>query len=413
VDPHELQAAVERIATLQQTNKVLIAQLDQQQADRKNLVEKVVAEEAQKALNEANRQLLDQRLSASRLQKEKTDIEGKLRTLQDGTVRKLETENSALKQQVVELKADTEKGKQVAELAGRLSRLQTQLDGVLKTNASLFAEKTALEKQLGDAQVRKAEESIVRIAKLETDVALARADAARNSTRADELALALVKEKDARTKLEQDNKTLEDRISKLGESGNANGEVVKTLQTALNTEKTERSRLETELRAAEDKLAELSRVQLTATRPPTNFGAVAITPALTIAPPDAATLAKIEGLEGDMRQLRVALKDSRDHETELKTALVEEETMRHKLEREKADLEKRLAAVPKTPGPDKSVASLESKVRELEKQRDDLTKKLVALNSKSQLRLAAAKPTLMTPRDHAADFRAQRQSAPQ
>jgi hypothetical protein len=413
VDPRELQAAVEKISMLQQTNKVLLSELDRQEADRKNLVEKVVAEEAQKALNEANRQLLDQRLAVNRLQKEKNDVEGKLKGLQDGTVKKLETENSSLKQQVVELKADTEKGKQVADLAGKLSRLQTQLDGVLKTNATLLAERSALEKQLGDAQVRKAEESIVRIAKLETDVALARADAARNSTRADELALALVKEKEVRMKVEQENKTLEDRIAKLGQSDDANVEVVKTLQSALSTEKSERSKLETELRAAEDKLAELSRVQLAATRPPTNFGAVAITPALTIVPPDPATLAKIEVLEADMRQLRVALKDSRDRETELKTALVEEETMRRRLEREKADLEKRLAAVPKSTGPDKSVALLETKVRELERQRDDLTKKLTALNAKTQVRLAAVRPRLMTPRDHAADFRAQRQSIAQ
>ncbi|MFM8357147.1 MAG: hypothetical protein ACKOET_01180, partial [Verrucomicrobiota bacterium] len=57
VDPRELQAAVERISSLQSTNKALLGRLETQERERRNLVDRVVAEEAQRALQETRRQL--------------------------------------------------------------------------------------------------------------------------------------------------------------------------------------------------------------------------------------------------------------------------------------------------------------------------------------------------------------------
>ena len=145
IDPRELQQAVERIGALQVTNKVLLASLEQQQAERKNLVEKVVAEEAQKALNEANRQLLAQKSGAAALAKEKTDLEAALKRLKEGDLKQLKGENSTLKSQVNELRSETERGKLVADLSARLGKLQNKLDDTAKQNGQLLADKAKLE----------------------------------------------------------------------------------------------------------------------------------------------------------------------------------------------------------------------------------------------------------------------------
>ena len=83
--------------------------LESQQSERQSLVDKVLVEEAKRALGEANRKLLEQQASSKRLEKERQEIETRLKRLQDGTVKSLQTENLALKQQVGELKTETDR----------------------------------------------------------------------------------------------------------------------------------------------------------------------------------------------------------------------------------------------------------------------------------------------------------------
>jgi len=128
VDPKEFQSALERITALQSTNKALIASLERQQAERRTLVDKVVADEARAALDEANKSLLEQKVAAARIDRQRQEIEAKLKELQSGTLQALQNENSRLKEQVGELKNDTERGKQVADLAAKLGQLRIDLD---------------------------------------------------------------------------------------------------------------------------------------------------------------------------------------------------------------------------------------------------------------------------------------------
>lgn len=437
VDPRQLQQAVERITSLQQTNKVLLGKLEEQERERKNLVEKVVAEEAQKALNEANRQLLEQRLAASKAEKAKSEIEAQLKQLQEGSLKKLEGENSALKQQVTELKADTEKGRQVAELAGKLGKLQNQLEDLKKQNDSLAAEKAALEKHLSDINVRKAEESIVRMAKLETDLALAQADAIRNSQKAEALAVALGQAKTNYIQLEDQNRSLGERITSLTRENVSATNAVKRLQDALAEERAGRTELEQKLRQTEQQLAAINaNTTAQPILPRTEGTAAAIRPTPKPLSPELAERAA--ALETEARTLRASLRESRDRETEVKNLLAEEQNLRLQLEREKADLERKIstltaavAASTNTPlsaavrvsnpiatsstaggtptlTPTAQVtASLERRVRELERQREELQQRLMAagvrLDSSPLRRLR-----ITTPREHAAESRTRR-----
>jgi chromosome segregation ATPase len=434
VDPRQLQEAVERITSLQQTNKVLLLKLDEQEKERKNLVEKVVIEEAQRALNEANRQLLEQRLAASAMEKAKTETEAQLRQLQDGPLKKLEGENSALKEQVTQLRADTEKGRQVAELAGKLGRLQTQLDEYKAQNEKLLADKTALEKHLGDANLRKAEESIVRVAKLETDLALAQADAIRNSQKAESLAAALSEAKASSDQLENQNRSLEDRVASLTKENTSASNTVKRLQDALAEEQMERSQLEQTLRQTERQLASLKPSENRTPIPRTEGGPNAVRPPVPV--PDPETLQRIAQLETEAKSLRIAVRDSREREGDVKNLLAEEQTLRVQLQREKLELEKRLitlqaivatntaTATAKTvaarsaPLPVMSpsaqvTASLEKRVRELERQRDELQQRLTAVGVRMDNRNSPMRLRITTPREQAAEFRnRQAQSAP-
>jgi len=433
VDPRQLQEAVERITSLQHTNKVLLTKLDEQEKERKNLIEKVVVEEAQRALNEANRQLLEQRLAASKMEKAKTETEVQLRQLQEGPLKKLEGENSALKQQVTELRADTEKGRQVADLAGKLGRLQTQLDEFKVQNEKLLADKTALEKHLGDATVRKAEESIVRVAKLETDLALAQADAIRNSQKAEALAAALTQAKVSSNELESQNRSLEDRVASLTKENTSASVTVKRLEDALAEEQSERSQLEQTLRQTEKQLASLKPSENRTPIPRTEGGPNAQRPPVFAQNPE--TLQRVAQLETDAKNLRIALRESREREGEVKNLLAEESTLRLQLQREKLELEKRLIALQATvstntttPGATAAItvaarssppapvvspgaqvtASLEKRVRELERQRDDLQQRLTAVGVRMDNRNSPTRLRITTPREHAADFRNRR-----
>ncbi len=399
VDPRELQMAVEKISALQVTNKVLLASLEQQQAERKNLVEKVVAEEAQKALNDANRQLLAQKSGAAALTKEKADLEAALKRLQDGDLKQLKGENSTLKSQVTELRSETERGKLVADLSARLGKLQLKLDDTAKQNEQLLADKSKLEKQVDDLRARQSEESIVRVNKLETDLAVARADAGRNAAKAEDIAIALDKEKTTRGRLELDNRTLTARVTALtGELAAA-----KALETALAAEKTERAEVEAQLKAAEERLA-ATRL---AAPVPAKAGAAAEPPSAG----DAAVIAQLRVLEGETTRLRGSLRDSHARETELKTLLSEAAGQRIRLEQGKAELTKRLAlaeqAAAATPAAKdgRTIRTLEAKVRELEQQRDTLAKKLVAASRRVGTQLAAARTSrLGSPRDRVVEF---------
>ncbi len=397
VDPKELQQAVERISTLQETNKVLLASLEQQQAERKNLVEKVVAEEAQAALNEANRQLLDQKRGATALAKEKATLEAELKRLQDGELKQLKGENRTLKSQVGELKSDTEKGKQIADLSARLAKLQTKLDETVSQNEVLIADKAKLEKQLNDIRARQTEESIVRVNKLETDLAVAKADASRLSAQAEGIAVQLQKEKGVRGQLEEDNKALTARVTALTDQLAA----AKSLETALAAEKTERAEVEAQLKAAEERLA---ATKLTATPPTGKPGEAA--PAS-----DPALVAQVRVLETEAARLRDSVRESHARETEMKNLLTESNGQQARLEQEKTDLLKRLkaaeVAASATPraADTRTIRSLEAKVRDLEKQREQLAKKLTLASQQAVAEQSAArKNRLGAPRDRVVDF---------
>lgn len=396
VDPRELQDAVDRIASLQSTNKTLVARLEAQERERRNLVDKVVAEEANKALAEARRQLDEQRKSADRIAKERAEIEARLARLQDDTVRPLKLENQTLKQQVTDLRSDTEKGKQVAELSGKLTRLGADLADLRSRNDRLASEKAALEKQVEELRARQAEEGIVRIAKLQSDLAVARADADRNLLKADTLVQELDKERRARGGLESENKSLAERVSALTARTAADAEALDTLKAALAAEKSERAQATAALRAAEERVK------------------AATAEAGPGAAPSPESLAQVAAARAEVARLQETLKISAARETELQSALAQESALRKRLEKERTALEQRLADAAATlkarPRADPNATqALESKVRALEKERTELKERLASLTQQARTRLMGLKgmpPT--TPRERAAEFRLSR-----
>jgi chemotaxis protein MotB len=396
VDPRELQDAADRIAALQSTNKTLLSRLDAQERERRNLVDKVVAEEAAKALADARRQLDDQKRAASMLAKERADVEARLAKLNDDTVRPLKLENQTLKQQVTDLRSDTEKGKQVAELSGKLTRLTADLSDLRTRNDKLTAEKSALEKQVEEMKARQSEEGIVRIAKLQSDLAVARAEADRNLLKADGLVQELDKEKKARSGLESDNKALSDRLAALTARTAADAEALQTLQAALAAEKAERAGAEASLKAAEERLKAASAV---------------VKPGDS-APPEALT--QVAAAKAEVARLQETLKLSTAREVEMQSALAHESALRKRLEKEKVSLEKRLAEATaagrsRSKADPEATRSLEAKVRALEKERQDLKEKLSALSQQARTRMIGLKGiTPVTPREKAAEFRLSR-----
>lgn len=396
VDPRELQDAVDRIASLQSTNKTLVARLEAQERERRNLVDKVVAEEASKALAEARRQLEDQRRSAERIAKERADVEARLARLQDDTVRPLRLENQTLKKQVTDLRSDTDKGRQVAELSGKLTRLGADLADLRSRNDKLASEKSALEKQVEELKARQAEEGIVRIAKLQSDLAVARADADRNLLKADTLVQELEKERKARGGLETENKSLAERVSALTARTEADAEALETLKTALAAEKSERAQAEAALKAAEERVK------------------AATADSAPGATPSPESLTQAAAARAEVARLQETLKLSASRETELQSALAQESALRKRLQQEKTVLERRLAEASATirarPKADPEAAkSLEAKVRALEKERTELKEKLASLTQQARTRLMGLKGIApATPRERAAEFRLSR-----
>lgn len=405
VDPREMQNAVEKITALQATNQTLTAQLTQQIAERKNLVDKVVAEEAQQALNEANRQLLSQRSVLANLARERTELDAELKRLREGEMRGLKAENSSLKAQVTELKLDTERGRQIADLTGRLSKLQERLDTADRERADWMADKARLEKQLEEYRSHQTEESTLRIHKLETDLALARADAGRQTARVEDLTAQLAREKGSTGQLLQENQSLAVRVaaltSQLADAQKA--------EAALAAEKTQRMELEAQLKAAEQRLAVVG--------PPSGTGANDDgTPADSAA--YAAKASQAEVIEAEMNRLRKTVRESHAREAELQTVLKDAENQRlrwvaekndllsrlHQLERERMVKKDGTAMVPQT-----AYQKLESRVRELEKERQELAQKLADDTARFELEGSIIRdPIPVTPREHAVEFRLHR-----
>jgi chromosome segregation ATPase len=391
VDPREFQSAVEKISQLQSTNKVLLAHLARQEAERRNLVDKVVAEEAQQALNEANRELLAQRTRAAELEQQRLTVERQLQQLAG--------ENTTLKSQVTELKSDSDRGNQVAELSAKLSGLQADLTQLRQQNEGLSGDRAKLEKQLEDLRDRQSEGGILRLKQLETDLALAKAEAGRNSLVADELAAQLAKEKGVRTQVETTNQQLTRRVQALTEQNTA----LQSLETQLSAERSEREEVTAQLQAAEQQLAALKQ------------SATAAATATPNTPTDPAVTRQLTLLETEAGRLREALKDGRARETELATLLGEANAARDRLEREKGHLLARLSDVERGPSAgvlsraNQTIATLETQLKQLERERDELGTKLAQAATRSVTEVGRLRRTrLGNPRDDAADFRRRR-----
>jgi chromosome segregation ATPase len=406
IDPRDLQAAVEKITALQTTNRTLVSKLEAQESERKNLVDKVVAEEAQRALGETRRQLAEQKAAAARLEQERLEVETRMKRIQEDTLKPLRLENQTLKQQVGELKSDTEKGRQVAELAARLTKVQSGLDELKQTNERLVLEKGALEKQVEDLKARVSEDGILKLAKLETELAVAKAEAERITLKADELSTTLAKEKEARQQSDEARATLNQRVSQLAAQTAADAEALKVLQASLTEEKSERSNLEAQLKAAETRLKTASAARKD--------------PAAEVPPEEEE---RIRAGHAEVTRLQDLLRQSTRRETELQSALAQESSLRARFQREKGDLERQLAdaqsALRARAGaeggavnggaPSPVLARLEGQVAALEQERETLRKQLAGLTQKASWRLAELRTLRpVTPRDSAAAFRLSR-----
>jgi len=403
IDPRELQQAVEKISSLQSTNQVLSAQLERQMAERKNLVEKVVADEAREALNEANRQLMTQRNVLASLTRERSELDAELKRLRDGELKGLKTENTALKSQVSELKSDTERGPQIAELSGKLSALQARFEAAEKENAGLLADKARLEKQIEDFRSRQTEETSVRIRKLETDLTVARADQGRQAARVEQLTLELEKESGKASSLQTENLSLSNRVVTLAGQLAASQKA----EAALVAERMHRQELEAQLKTAEQRLSVASEPD---GRGPTDDG----TPA-DAAAAAAAKASQVEILDAEVKRLRESLQSGRERESRLLALLAEADRQRQLWNNEKADLLARLQQMERSSGRDSGGASspnyqrLVVRVRELETQRDELTRKLAEASVRVDVEGSIIRDVPpVTPREQAVEFRLKR-----
>ncbi len=403
IDPRELQQAVEKISALQSTNQALSSQLERQMAERKNLVEKVVADEAREALNEANRQLMSQRTVLASLTRERSELDTELKRLREGELKGLKSENSALKSQVSELKSDTERGRQIADLSGRLSVLQERFDAAEKENAGLLVDKARLEKQIDEFRSHQTEEASVRIRKLETDLTVARADAGRQTARVEQLTVELEKETGKAGVIQQENQALSNRVVVLA-SQLANSQKA---EAALVAERMHRQELEAQLKTAEQRLAVAS---VPDGRGPTDDGAPA-----DGAVAAAAKASQVEILNAEVQRLREALQGGRERETRLQALLAEAEHQRQLWGTEKAELLTRLRQTERSSGRESGGSNapayqkLVARVRELEIQRDELTRKIAEASVRVDSEGVVIRETPpVTPREQAVEFRLKR-----
>ena len=405
VDPRELQAAVDRITQLQATNRALSDRLESQQAERRNLVERVLVDEAQEALRAANQQLATQSEKTIELERLRNRAEAELKRLRAGEVNQLQTENEALKSQVTELAAGTDRGQQIANLAERVAKLQSGLDESRVQNETLLAERMKLARQVEDLQAHQAEEGLVRMKQLETDLAFARAESDRQAVRAGQIEESLRREQGLRGTLERDNRSLSNRVAEL--TGKV--EDLQAVQLQLQAEKEERVELEAQLSAAEQQLA---AVRLSSR--PAAGGQDSDNPAPSAAA-DPALAARTQALEVESARLRDVLRESRIRQNELLALVAESEKARARWERERQELLTALSTLQQSPvqqqlaRANRSVTALEEHVRRLEKERETLTRKLDEATRRSRNELQLARKLRMgTPREEAARFRLDR-----
>ena len=404
VDPRELQAAVDRITQLQATNRALSDRLESQQAERRNLVERVLVDEAQEALRAANQQLATQSEKTIELERLRNRAEAELKRLRAGEVNQLQTENEALKSQVTELAAGTDRGQQIANLAERVAKLQSGLDESRVQNETLLAERMKLARQVEDLQAHQAEEGLVRMKQLETDLAFARAESDRQAVRAGQIEESLKREQGLRGTLERDNRSLSNRVAEL--TGKV--EDLQAVQLQLQAEKEERVELEAQLSAAEQQLAAVRLSSL-----PAAGGQDSNNPAPPAADP--ALAARTQALEVESARLRDVLRESRIRQNELLALVAESEKARARWERERQELLTALSTLQQSPvqqqlaRANRSVTALEEHVRRLEKERETLTRKLDEATRRSRNELQLARKLRMgTPREEAARFRLDR-----
>jgi DNA repair exonuclease SbcCD ATPase subunit len=214
-------------------------------------------------------------------------------------------------------------------------------------------------------------------------------------------------ERSAHAKLEKENQSLAERVTTLTrELASA-----KSLEAALAAEKAERLELETQLKLAEQRL-QAARTPPPPAAPTNHVPSISSTNTAPTADPGA--LIQVKMLEGEVGRLRETLKDSRDRETELKSLLAEAETQRLKLDAEKTQLMARLketeksaaAAIAASPSvrAEKTITTLELRVRELEKQRELLERKLASAANRSLVQIASERRLRgLTPRERAAE----------
>lgn len=404
VDPKELQAAVERIAQLQSTNKLLVSRLEAQQIERASLVERVLLDEAQEALAAANRKWSDQREKSVELERLRTLAEGELKRLREVELKELKTANTTLQTQVEALQTDTERGLQIANLTERLTVLQSKFEEAQRVNDVLAADRDKLEQELQGLRVRQEEEGLVRVKHLETDLALARAEADRQTAMVTQLEARLVSEASFQARLEEENKNLATRIEAL----TLQVSEVKSLQTQLEAEQEEKQELEAQLRTAEEQLGVLAATGSTPPGDPSS----GLLPGST---PDPALVAHIQILTAETVRLREALRDGRTRQTELMGLLADAQAATARLESEKRALTKTLAETQATPSQrqlaraHRTIKSLEERVEELEKERDKLAQKLAEASERSRSGIQLARRArLGNPREDARRFREDR-----
>jgi len=413
VDPRELQTAVERITQLQATNRFLAEQIEIQQAERQNLVDRVMVEEAERALKAASEQLATQAEKTVELERLRHSANEELQRLRGGDLQRLESENNALKSQVGELTAATDRGEQIANLAERVALLQTGLDAARRQSEGLLAERGKLERDLEDLRTRQTEESLVRVKQLETDLAFAKAEGERQGTRAAQLEERLQREQGLRSSLERDNHTLSNRVAEL----TARVDDLEAAKRQLTAEREERQELEAQLKVAE--------TQLTALRTPAAPGASGLddtsnasaTPSSNDAspPPPPVLAVQLETLESETARLREALRQSRSRQNELLDAVAESEKSRARWERERQDLLRSLQTVQAGPAAQqlaaaqRTIGTLETRIQRLEKERDAMARKLSDLTRKSRTDLQVSRRLRMgSPREEAMRFRMER-----
>lgn len=412
VDPRELQAAVQRITQLQSTNQFLAERLELQQAERRNLVDRVLVEEARQALQAANAQLAAQSEKTQELERLRHSAAEELQRLRGGDLQRLQSENSALKSQVGELSAATDRGEQIVNLAERVALLQTGLDAARQENEMLVAARATLERDLEVLRARQTEEEQVRVRQLETDLAFARAEGERQGVRAVQLEERLLREQGRRGGLERDNQSLSNRVAEL----TARVEGFEAVQRQLAAEKEERRELEAQLQAAETQLTALRGASLPAS--PAADGAAPAAVAATAAAPAADLGVRLEAAEAEAVRLREALRQGRARQNELLAAVAESEKSRARWERERQDLLRSLQSLQGGPAGKeaaaarKTIGTLESRVQQLEKERDALSRRLGELTRKSQTELQVARRFRMgSPREEVVRFRLERPAA--